>query len=349
MGPDLIIGAVGAALWLASCGLLWRLFHRAAEVPPVDRAGAGEVSVIIPARNEAANLPALLDSLRHQPTAPLEVLVVDDDSDDGTEEVARRGGASVIRSQPLPEGWRGKPWACHQGARAARGELLLFLDADCRLEPGGLDRLLARYEGGAYSVAPWHAVERPYEELSAFFNAIMVAATVPGGLFGQVLLVEREAHERAGGHEAVKGRVLENLRLASIYRQHGLPVGCSAGKGMVRFRMYPDGFAALVEGWTKGFASGAAETPRLAVIGVAAWISGLIVALVAPLFGAWLWGLYLLFALQFGIVLRRVGGFSWLTALAYPVVLLFYLGLFLRSSRRSGRTVTWKGREIHAD
>lgn len=348
MGPELILLPVGSALWLASFGLLRRLGAPPAAANGGDPA-AGSVSLIIPARNEAHNLPRLLDSIRAQSAQPLEVIVVDDASTDATAAVAAARGATVVSSLALPDGWRGKPWACHQGARAAKGSLLLFLDADCWFEPGGLDAILRQFQGGAFSVCPHHRTEKPYEELSACFNLIMVASTAGHGLFGPMLLIDRASYDRTGGHGEVKGRVLENLRLASIYRAAGIPVSSMTGRGMLSFRMYPEGLASLVEGWTKGFASGAAETPRAAVILVALWISGLMISLIALPFSLWSALLYLAFALQFGILLRRVGSFCWLTALLYPVPLLFYLAVFVRSLRRSGKAVTWKGREIRAD
>jgi 4,4'-diaponeurosporenoate glycosyltransferase len=365
MGPELIIAPVGAVLWLASFGLLRRLIvaeiPRAAGVPGVAGAsrsspsrgrlapGARALSLIIPARNEAHNLPRLLESIRSQPDPPREVIVVDDDSTDDTAAVATRAGATVIPSRGLPEGWRGKPWACHQGAGAATGELLMFLDADCWFEPGGLAAILRHHRGGAFSVAPYHAVRRPYEQLSAFFNVIMVASTAPRGLFGQMLLVDRAAYESTGGHQPVKGRVLENLRLAGHYREAGIPVASLPGRGMLSFRMYPEGLPSLVEGWTKGFASGAAETPRATVVLVASWISGLMVAAISTLLSPWLSLLYLAFAAQFWLMLRKTGSFSPLTALLYPLPLVFYFAVFARSVTRSGKEVTWKGREIRAD
>lgn len=347
MGPELILHAVGGALWLASFGLRRRLGRQPAPGrPAAEPASAARLSIVIPARNEAHNLPRLLDSIRAQSPRPFEILVVDDASTDGTGEVAAAHGAAVLPSQALPDGWRGKPWACHQGALAAKGDLLLFLDADCWFEPGGLAALLDRYRGGAFSVAPHHRVEKPYEQLSAFFNVIMVASTAGHGLFGQTLLVDRASYDAAGGHREVKGRVLENLRLAAFYRAAGVPVASLPGRGMLSFRMYPDGLPALVEGWTKGFASGAAATPRAAVLLVALWISGLMVALAAL---PWAPLLYPAFALQFGSMLRAVGSFSWLTALLYPLPLFFYFAVFSRSLLRSGKQVTWKGRAFRAD
>ncbi|TAE77376.1 MAG: glycosyltransferase [Verrucomicrobia bacterium] len=368
MGPELILNAIGGTLWLASFGLLHRLATTTSQEERDNQEGNGlparstnqerhrphpspphlhsSLSLIIPARNEAHNLPRLLDSIRTQAKQPLEVLVIDDASTDATAEIASAHGATVITSQPLPDGWRGKPWACHQGALAAKGSHLLFLDADCWFEPGGLDRLLHHYHGGAFSVAPYHRVQKPYEELSAFFNLIMVASTTGHGLFGQTLLIDRASYDATGGHLEVKGRVLENLRLAAFHRAGGVPVTSLPGRGMISFRMYPEGLATLIEGWTKGFASGAAETPRSSIFLVALWISGLMVALFAL---PWAPLLYPAFALQFAVMLRKVGSFSLLTASIYPLPLLFYFTVFARSLLRSGKTVTWKGREFRAD
>jgi 4,4'-diaponeurosporenoate glycosyltransferase len=312
----------------------------------------GPISIIIPARNEERNLPTLLRSLVSQELRPHEILVVDDGSSDGTAEVARQLGATVIVSQPLPVGWRGKPWACHQGAQAATGELLLFLDADTWFEPGGLARALSRYERGAFSVGPYHATRKPYESLSMFFNLCMVVGTVPDRLFGQMLLVDRESYGRVGGHEAVKDRVLENVYLASHCRAAGIPVQSITGRGNLSFRMYPNGLWELIEGWTKGFASGAGQTPRGALVLTVAWMTGLMLAPLGwILTGDWLrWGgIYFLCVAQVSWFSRLVGAFRWPATWCYPLPLLFFFALFARAAMRSGKVVRWKGREIHAD
>jgi 4,4'-diaponeurosporenoate glycosyltransferase len=316
------------------------------------RASAGEVSVIIPARNEEHNLPVLLASLAAQPVGPGEILVVDDGSTDRTAEIAAEAGARVLVSKPLPDGWRGKTWACHQGAEAATGGLLCFLDADTAFEPGGLARMLACYEGGAFSVGPWHAIRKPYENLSLFFNLNMVAGTAPDGLFGQMLLVERQNYQRVGGHEAVHGKILENFGLAAHFRDAGIPVRSVAGRGALSFRMYPDGLGGLIEGWTKGFASGAGRTPRGVLWIIILWMIGLMItpiSLVASGMGPWWLAVYLACAAQVACFSRMVGGFHWHAALFYPVPLVFFFALFTRSAMRSGKNVTWKGREIRAD
>jgi 4,4'-diaponeurosporenoate glycosyltransferase len=344
----MILWIVTLALWSAGFLLMRHL-----------RCGAGgnatslapSVSVIIPARNEAHNLPALLQSLASQPVKPCQIIVVDDGSTDRTAELARQFGATVIASSPLPEGWRGKTWACHQGAQAATGNLLLFLDADTWFELGGLPRILSGYAGGAFSVGPYHAVCKTYEDLSLFFNFNMVVGTVPRGLFGQMLLVDRDLYQRVGGHAAVRGRILENFWLAGQFRAEEIPVRSVTGRGAFSFRMYPNGLGELVQGWTKGFASGAGQTPRGTLFLIVAWMIGLMLApLGGWVTGDWLrWGaVYLMCAAQVGWFGRQVGAFRWYSSLLYPVPLIFFFAVFAWSAARSGKTVRWKGRDLHA-
>ncbi|MCX6929525.1 MAG: glycosyltransferase [Verrucomicrobia bacterium] len=345
----LILLLVALALWSAGFLLLGRL-------RPCARAGATgsplSVSVIIPARNEEHNLPTLVRSLASQAVKPREILVVDDGSTDRTAEVARQLGATVIASKLLPDGWRGKTWACHQGSQAATGELLLFMDADTWFEAGGLAQTLSGYTAGAFSVGPYHAVRKPYEQLSLFFNFNMAAGTVPRGLFGQMLLVDRESYRHVGGHQAVQGRILENFRLAGQFSAAGIPVRSVMGRGVFSFRMYPNGLRELIGGWTKGFASGAWQTPRGTMFLIVMWMIGLMLAPLGWLVtGDWLrWGAaYLLCAAQVCWFSRKVGGFRWYSALLYPLPLIFFFVVFAWSVLRSGKRVSWKGREIRAD
>ena len=348
METSLILLLVTVALWAAGFFLLPRLRGCGAGASPVL---SPSLSVVVPARNEEHNLPTLLRSIAVQSTQPREIIVVDDGSTDRTAAVARQLGARAIASQPLPEGWRGKTWACHQGAQATSGEVLLFLDADTWFEPEGLARVLSTYAGGAFSVGPYHTVRQPYEDLSLFFNLNMAVGTVPHGLFGQMLLVDRQSYQRVGGHASVKGRILENFWLAQQFRAAAIPARSLTGRGVMAFRMYPNGLGELIEGWTKGFASGAGQTPRSVLWLVVGWMIGLMLAPLCGLLTAeWLrWGgMYLLCAAQLGWASRLVGGFRWYSALLYPVPLLFFFIVFARSAMRSGKTVTWKGREIRA-
>jgi len=340
---------VSLLLWLMGFLLLRHL----RPCPSSGRvAPRGLLSVIIPARNEEDSLPRLLRSLAEQSPPPNQIIVVDDASTDATAEIARKHGATVISPPPLPEGWRGKTWACQQGAAAAAGDLLLFVDADTWFEPDGLGRLLGAFQGGAFSVGPYHAVERLIESLSLFFNLNMVVGTAPQGLFGQVLLVGRSTYFMVGGHESVRGRILENLHLADQFRKAGFFVGSRAGRGVCSFRMYPNGLKELVPGWSKAFASGASRARRSVLALLILWKTGLMLVPIGLAVTAnWTqWGIaYLLCAAQVAWFGRKVGSFHWSGLVLYPIPLVFFFIVFARSAFQSGKEVRWKGRVIRAD
>jgi 4,4'-diaponeurosporenoate glycosyltransferase len=345
--------AVEALRWSLGWWLLWR------TPAPGGTAPLDGVSVVVPARDEADNLGRLLPSL----PAGLEVVVVDDGSTDGTAEVARRHNATVVRpGDPPPEGWTGKAWACWHGAQATRNEQLVFLDADVVVAPGGLEAAVAEHGrlgpgGGLVSVQPWHAVERPYEQLSAFFNLIAPMSIDaftprrprPTGAFGPCLVVDRATYERSGGHgaEQVRGAVLDDVQIARAVRDTaGAPVHVFAGRRTnLTFRMYPHGAGQLAEGWTKNFAGGAAGTRPLTLVLVTLWLSGAIAAIAAVVAAPVLYAAY---AVQLAVQLRRVGRFSPFTAALYPIPLAFFVGVFLRSLFRTyvRRQVTWRGRTV---
>jgi len=359
----MILVAVIVLLWLL--GFIF-LFHIPLCRSGGDGPAAEKISVIVPARNEADKLPGLLESLSGQEPGPGEVIVVDDASEDATAELAAAAGARVLPSRPLPDGWRGKTWACRQGAEAARGDILIFLDADTRLLPGGLRRLRAEFRRtvGALSLLPYHIPVRPYEELSAFFHILMAAGVgaftilgrkVRSGLFGPSLMISREDYSRGGGHEAVRGEILENFFLARSLRRAGVKVSARGGKGVLTTRMYPGGPGELAKGWAKAFAAGAGRTPGWILAASGLWLGGAVLAAALtlaaaaglyPLSAAGI--LYLLYALQIFSMLRRLGSYRLLTALLYPVGLVFYFTVFSRSLLllRRGAEVEWKGRRI---
>jgi 4,4'-diaponeurosporenoate glycosyltransferase len=345
--------------WLAGTVLLVRL----RTPPPADATGlAATVSVVVPARNEERRLPRLLASLEAQLEPPLEVLVVDDDSTDRTAAVARAAGVGVVESAARPAGWLGKPWACAQGAAAATGERLLFLDADTWLAPDGLTRLTAAHagtaDGGLLSVQPFHHVERPHEQLSAVCNVVPILASgmaAPGDrrpsvAFGPCLLARADALAAVGGFEAVRGEIVEDAALAHAFRATGRPVRCLGGGSTVAFRMYPDDLRSLVEGWSKNLAGGAVRVHPVALLGAVLWVTaGLSVlydALTEP--SAVVLGAYAAIAGQLWWMLRRLGSFHWATAVLFPVPLLAFVALFLRSVwlRVARRPVPWRGRRI---
>jgi 4,4'-diaponeurosporenoate glycosyltransferase len=228
----------------------------------------------------------LLQSLEGQLSPEDEVIVVDDHSEDRTKMIAEKSGVMVLESLPTPEGWIGKTWACSQGARMASGEVVVFLDADTVLEENGLKNIVEAYIGrdGALSIQPYHKMRKLYEQFSAFFNIVVMAAigafTILGnrikpiGLFGPVVAMKRQYYIESGGHEKVKGEILEDVAFGSELKKKGLEVHCLGGKDTISFRMYPNGIKELINGWSKGFAVGAVKTSIPVLILIVAWISG---------------------------------------------------------------------------
>jgi 4,4'-diaponeurosporenoate glycosyltransferase len=367
----LLLVAFGGAHWLLRD-------LRTLPCPTARDDGAARVSIVIPARDEEDTLPALLGSLKRLTTRAHEVVVVDDESRDATAAVARSAGARVLSAGAPPPGWTGKAWACHAGARATTGDLLLFLDADTVLGPDSLGGLLALWArtGGLVSVQPFHEVVRPYEQLSAYFNAVALLASgafaAPPArrparrpmAFGPCLLTSRADYRRAGGHHAVRGEILDDVGLAGAYRRAGLPVHCAAGGDSIRMRSYPGGIRQLARGWSKNVASGASAAAPGPALATVLWVSAhhavaVGVALAAlsaatgwavPLAGnaaVWATG-WLVFAWQLRLVLRRAGSFRWWTWALFPLPLLAFDTLFAISVVLTvvRRSVRWRGREV---
>ncbi|SHK47868.1 4,4'-diaponeurosporenoate glycosyltransferase [Rubritalea squalenifaciens DSM 18772] len=336
-----------------------------AETPP-------SISIIVPARNEEDNIPKLLESFHSEKQFIHETIIVDDESTDATKSLSEQGGAKVITSEPLPEDWKGKPWACLQGAVAAEGEWLLFLDSDVRLHPGAMRKITDLIENGdtntAYSIYPYHAIEKPYEELSAYFNSLMVAGVGAFGcfeldgrdpaLFGQCLLIPKRLYLLIDGHAAVKDKVLENFHLAKHLKEaHGRCL-CYLGEGLISMRMFPKGYKELWNSWKKGFASGAAHTDINALIFSSAWVAGGMFSVISMLIGLTPLGTpaFVIFTIMSYVsnviaaywAFQIAGRFSMWNAALFPISLLFYQVLFAKSviDRKKGIKTTWKGRPV---
>lgn len=355
---------------LAGMAVTAILFHRFPVLPDAinDTSKPPSISVIIPARNEESNLPLLLKDLGEQILSVDEIICVDDASEDATAQVALAQGVKLIRLDTKPEGWTGKSWACRNGADAAQGEILLFMDADVRLEKDGIQTLMQAYleAGCTVSVHPYHRTEKLYEQFSMIFNLIQIAANGTAlprplniGLYGPVILIARPDYEKAGGHESVRNSVVEDMALGAQLRKTGVPFRLFVGNPAVSFRMYGNGLRALLQGWTKNIASGAARTPIPLFAMVFLWIASLLsvpiqmvkfsVSENLPWFIVYS-GIYLVWALVLVLLSRRIGRFKRWMILLYPVLMLVMSGVFVVSAIKKifGLKVRWKGRDIEA-
>ncbi|MCQ4086714.1 glycosyltransferase [Saccharibacillus sp. JS10] len=325
------------------------------------------VSIIIPARNEENRIVPLLKSLKKQRFDGFEILVVDDDSSDGTVAVAQSYGAKV-----LPNNGAGKSAACWYGAEQAQGSWLLFLDADTQFDSeDGLSHLLEFYQEkgarGITALQPFHTVKRLYEHISVIFNIIVVVGmnlfTVRGtkfktaGSFGPCILCNRDDYFVSGGHKKIEGAIMDDLALGEAFLEKNLPVRCLGGKGIISLRMYPEGIGSLIEGWCKSFAVGSKSTHPLVMLMVILWITGSFTtlgALVSSIIqqnpiAIWLSGiLYVLYIVQTAWFAGRVGNFKKAIFLIYPVWFAFFIGIYVYSFIRVNvfHSVSWKGRKI---
>lgn len=352
-------------------------------VPVAREEGGPFVSFIVPARNEAANIQRCVGSMVQSRWTEFEVVVVDDQSDDGTGEIVRSlhpGRAKEIRvidGRPLPDGWVGKPWACWQGAKAARGEWLLFADADTWHSPEALGKTAAAMiEDGAdmISVAGRQEMESFWERLVQPHVFFMLLQAFPrlhrpvpqhkwrrAVAIGQYVLVKREAYDGIGGHEAVKDAVVEDLRLAQIFTREGYAVTTRDGGDSLSARMYQS-LGAIVEGWTKNLSIGAMQTygpvrGRLLLASVLAgypllWMAPAVIlaAGAAGLAGGPLLACagfaYACSATLWGGISKHLTG-SALFGLVHPLGATVVWAIVARSTFR-GSQVTWKGRNFRA-
>jgi len=238
------------------------------------------VSVIVPARNEEVSLGACLESLVTQTGVCFEIIVVDDGSTDGTRRIAESfPSVRVIDAPPLPAGWSGKNNAVAAGAVKARGQWLLFTDADTVHLPGSLSRSLTeaqQNQAALLSYSPQQEVHGILEqavmpvifaELAATYRPSRVSnpRSSAAAANGQYLLVSREAYEAVGGHAAIAVSLLEDVALARNVKQSGRKIFFRYGADAVRTRMYRS-FAQLREGWTKNLVLLFASPLRLAML-----------------------------------------------------------------------------------
>jgi GT2 family glycosyltransferase len=324
------------------------------------------VSVIVPARNEEACLGACLESLAAQSGVRFEIIVVDDGSSDRTSEIARSfSGVRLIEAGLLPEGWSGKNHAMVTGAGQARGEWLLFTDADTVHLPGSLVRSLAeaqRWDVALLSYSPeqevdgfWEKAVMPviFAELATTYRPSEVSnpASPAAAANGQYLLISRESYDAVGGHAAVAGSLLEDVALARALKTSGRHIFFRYGGDAVRTHMYRS-FAQLREGWTKNLALLFPSPVRLAVLRLLEFmliIASVEVAVLGALYHRTHTATFatIVFLALCGLFVTRIrkahfaSGATALSLLGLP--LFSYLLLRSKRAHRRGE-VFWKGR-----
>lgn len=328
------------------------------------------MSVIIPARNEEACLGACLESLVSQDAVRSEIILVDDASTDRTREIARSfPSVCLVDAGPQPPGWTGKNNAMAAGAKAARGEWLLFTDADTVHKPGSLAQALAeaRQRGIALlSYSPEQEVHTVWEraimpvifgELAATYQPSRVSdpRSHAAAANGQYILISREVYDPVGGHAAVHSSLLEDVELARVVKASGNKIFFRYGADAVRTRMYRS-FAQLREGWTKNLALLFPAPSRLAVLRLTEFLlitGGFIAAIATGLRGHIKPAVAAAIpaAVVYGFFLSRIrkAHFSWqANALSVSGLPLFSYLLFRSALSYKNGSVRWKGRDYEA-
>jgi glycosyltransferase involved in cell wall biosynthesis len=338
-------------------------------MPATDTAIAQpRVSVIVPARNEEVSLGACLQSLVSQSDIPFEIIVVDDHSTDRTREIADSfadRGVRVIMARPLPAGWTGKNNAVTVGAQAARGQWLLFTDADTIHLPGSLLRSIAeanRRGAVMLSYSPeqevktfWEKAVMPviFAELAANFRPSQVSnpKSPAAAANGQYILITREAYDAVGGHAAIGASLLEDVALARAVKHSGRKIFFRYGADAVRTRMYRN-FTQLREGWTKNLALLFPFPARLAALRAIEFVlivSSLAIAIAGALRGRWQPATLtaILCVIVYTLFLTRIrrAHLSWDANILALFGLPLFSYLLLRSARAHATgNVPWKGR-----
>jgi chlorobactene glucosyltransferase len=352
--------------------------------PEVLSAPTPSVSVLVPARNEALRIRACLESLMAQNYPSLEVIVLDDESQDATAEIVRALGFStalgsnrrLVMGEPLPPGWTGKSWACHQLAEVAHGEYLLFTDADTIHHPGTVSSVVAavqRFRADLLTLWPYQTTVTLAEKLVIPLLFVVAGSYLPHWLLiwaqrvpwlaralgpkflgrcstatGQFLLFRRDSYLKIGGHRAVGEHLVEDIALAREVGKR-IPdgwrlVSCD-GTHLVRCRMYSS-LGDLWEGFTKNL------WPVFDGDWVGFWLAVLwqFLVCVLPFLVLPFWQrpeLYLvigiILCLRFAATLRF--NTSWLSVCFHPIGYSLALLIAANSFRRAkGKGITWKDR-----
>jgi glycosyltransferase involved in cell wall biosynthesis len=333
------------------------------------------VSAIIPARNEEASIARAVESVAAQPEIG-EVIVVNDQSTDRTEAILAGLALSipklrVLSTAALPDGWVGKNFAVATGAAAAKGEWLLFTDADTYHHAGSMRRALADavdHDSVMVSYSPEQEMDSFYERalipfvytrLSSRFSFSRVndPETSDAAANGQFLLILRDVYEKTGGHAAIHGEILEDVALARRVKKAGYSIYFTAPLGTVRTRMYRS-FGAMWQGWTKNLYPLMGGTPAAILrelSEVFPWAEILLAILYVSVMNRsssarwFLAGAYFAVALALRLVRYGASLYRNLYPVSYiryyvPGLCLYAAALVVSWWKNTRGTVVWKGR-----
>jgi chlorobactene glucosyltransferase len=351
--------------------------------PPIE---SPLISVCVPARNEERNIECCVKALLAQTYPNFEVIVLDDRSTDATPEILdnlargltlRKVLLKIVNGSDLPPGWAGKPYALVQAAAAARGEWLCFVDADTFVTPDALAAVYAKAietEADLFTIMTRQVMLTFWER--AVLPLVMLALSVGFSprkvndprhkdaiANGQFIFIKHSVYEAVGGHEAIKGSIVEDKDMAVLVKGKGYRLVVADGRQVASTRMYTS-LSEMWEGWTKNIYLGLRDDRGLLLLGVFGAFLAFTAALLLPAWVIWgvvltvagsglegsvvlieavlLWG-YLLF---WRVLASRGMGIPAWYALSTPLGAGLFAAMMLTSAWNvlSGKGVTWKGR-----
>jgi len=365
-----LIPLLSFCIWLYLFFAHGRFWLSSPELPPTRPGETPDVDIIVPARDEAETIgPVIASLLAQQYAGKFQVILVDDDSSDGTAEIARAAAGSrgdslrVICGARKPPGWSGKLWAVSEGVACAEAAVLLLADADIVHDPRHLATLVARLNSPRVDMVSEMVrlnCSSPAEKWLVpafvyFFQMLYPFARVNdpnstvAAAAGGTVLIRREALERIGGIESIKGALIDDVTLAKAVKRGGSIYLGHSGLA-VSARRYPRALDLWHMITRTAFTQLRYSAPLLALtlIGLALvwWVP-----LAAALFGTG-WqragGLaaFTLGALSFVPTLRRYRQ-NPLRSLALPLIALFYMAATLGSAHNywRGSGARWKNRD----
>lgn len=357
---------------------------------PAPMAGRSSVSVIIPARNEARDLGGTVESLLLQQGVDLEVVIVDDHSVDRTAVIAQRYAAAdprvrLLSAPVLPRGWCGKPHAQAHGASYATHPLVLFADADVRFAPTAVASAVAELQSREVDLVTllpraelrsfWERAVQPVMAAIIFYGISFAKVNDPADQqsvgVGAFLLVRRSIYDAAGGHAAIRDRIVDDYALAQLVKRAGGRLWLADGRDLISIRMYHS-LAEVWRGWSKNLYEGlklpvwvpiggrdhyVLHHRPLVVLGLllgyllATFVLPTIVPLWAtvtnsnPATIAASCGLFVVFLSGWASLCRTVGiNRGWAFALPLGALVVAAIALNSAWSGRFGRGLAWRGR-----
>jgi len=319
-----------------------------------------KVSILIPMRNEVNNAADCISSvLAQQGLTNFEVIVLDDASTDGTNEVLKNiSGIKLLTGEPLPQGWLGKVWACHQLSQAATGEVLVFMDADVRVKEHAIASSIAKM-GDWDFISPYprqlssgfiERIFQPFLHWSWFASVPLVIAQsmkIKSMVVanGQLLIIKRSAYLASGGHQKIKSQVLDDLELARELIASGFKGGVAQGAQISSCFMYQSA-PAMFAGYRKSLWRAFGGLPG-SILATALLLSTGVFSLVFAIAGSTIAGV------SFGLILatRLLSSIkakeSLLTLIWHPLAVLIFVGILTYSwvGKFSGK-LSWRDRVI---